>query len=122
MPTQTLTLPVLFRADREDGQLWITAVFPTELGTYDPSTFTIYQHVGQHGSGTRAWYSRTRAAKPAEYRELLKELREIYGRSMGDGDPIIRLRVIQRFGRHYDRVRQEKARALTQRGEDSNHV
>lgn len=98
-------LPVLFRADRLDGELWITAVFPTMAGTHDPNTFTIYQHVGQHGSGTRAWYNRTRAATPAEYAPLLKELRGIYEVSHGDGDPAITLDVVRRMTRKHDAAR-----------------
>jgi len=101
------TLPVLFRADREDGQLWITAVFPTLPGTYDPATFTIYQHIGQHGSGTRGWYNRTRAATPAEYAPLLRELEGIYGTSIHPDDPVISLRVVKRFMRRYDLERRD---------------
>jgi len=102
-------LPVIFRAQREYGQLWITAVFPTLLGTNDPYTFTIYQHIGQHGSATRAWYNRTRRATPAEYAPLLKELRGIYEVSHGENDPIIHLRVVQKMTRQHDRARHQES-------------
>lgn len=108
---KTQTIPVIFRADTEDGRLWVTAVFPTELGTNDPNTFTIYQHIGQHGSATREWYSRTRRATPAEYAPLLKELRGIYGRSV-NGDGVYVLRVVQRMTRAHDRRRREQLARL----------
>ena len=103
--TRRASLPVLFRADRrlEHGRRWITAVFPTLAGTNDPDTFTIYQHIGQHGSATRGWYGRTRAAAPAEYADLLAELRSIYG-SDRYGPPVV-LRVMRRFTRAHDGAR-----------------
>lgn len=66
-------LDVLFR--KRMGE--ITAVFPSECGVneYD---MTCYAHVGQHGSCGLAWYNTTRKAKPAEYADLLAELRCIY--------------------------------------------
>lgn len=67
--------PVLFRAERAGiykGQ--ITAVFPTLPGTNNPATFTVYAHIGQHGTGTRGWYADTRPATPEEYAPLLAEL------------------------------------------------
>jgi hypothetical protein len=111
MPGATLwpTLPVIFRADIENGTLWVTAVFPTLLGTYDSWTFTIYQHIGQHGSGTRAWYNKSRAATPKEYAPLLKELRGIYGRGPGGR---YRLIVTQRMTRKHDDVRKAEAKRL----------
>jgi hypothetical protein len=106
-------LPVLFRAQKENGRLWITAVFPTEPGSNDASTFTIYQHIGQHGIGSRGWYNQTRAAKPAEYAPLLAELRGIYGTSIGEGDPIIELRVVRRFTKYHDTQRRTKLVEMT---------
>lgn len=70
--------PVIFRAEKKGiykGQ--VTAVFPTLPGTYDPSSFGIYAHVGQHGSGSHGWYVETRAAKPEECTELAQELERI---------------------------------------------
>lgn len=96
------SIPVIFRAAVEDGRLWVTAVFPTLLGTDDPATFTIYQPVGQHGSGTRGWYHRTRPATAAEYRSLLAELRQIYERGPGDR---YKLRVRQRMAYQYHEIR-----------------
>lgn len=68
-------LPIIFRAERSDGD--VTAVFPTLPGTcaFD---FTVYAHLGQHGSGDSGWYRSTRPATPAEYAPLLRELRGIY--------------------------------------------
>lgn len=102
------TVPVIFRAQREDGQLWITAVFPSLAGTYDPSTFTVYQHVGQHGSGTLGWYRRTRPATEAEYAPLLAELRGIYETSYGTGDEAYTLRVVKRFSPAHDAERKRQ--------------
>jgi hypothetical protein len=109
----TMQIPVIFRAQKERGQLWVTAVFPIELGTYDPGTFTVYQHIGQHGSGTIEWYRRTRPATPAEYADLLNELRGIYGTSICDGDPIVDLLVTQRMTRRHFRARLQQARDIT---------
>lgn len=106
MPEQ---LPVIFRADREDGQLWVTAVFPSLSGTNDPATFTIYQHVGQHGSADRGWYNRTRAATEEEYRDLLEELRAIYA-------PEYILVRAQRMTARHDAMRSHEIEAMRQGG------
>lgn len=67
--------PVLFRAERAGVYKdQITAVFPTLPGTNNPATFTVYAHVGQHGTGMRGWYADTRPATPEEYAPLLAEL------------------------------------------------
>lgn len=101
-------LPVIFRAQMEDGRLWITAVFPTEPATCTGADdFTIYQHVGQHGAGTLGWYRRTRPATAAEYAPLLAELRGIYETSYGDTDPTVPLVVRHRMARMYTAVRRE---------------
>lgn len=70
-------LDVIFRADRKK-EPEILAIFPSEPGTneYD---MTCYAHVGQHGSCPQTYIYRTRLAKPAEYADLLTELRQIYG-------------------------------------------
>lgn len=70
------SVKVLFRAERTKGGE-VTAVFPTLPGTNDPSSFTIYARVGQHGSGFPRWLQTTRPAKPSEYRDLARELRRI---------------------------------------------
>lgn len=98
-------LAVLFRADRHNGELWITAVFPSLIGTYDPATFTIYQHVGQHGSASFSWYRRTRPATPEEYAPLLAELQRIYA-------PEYDLQVRHKITRWHDQMRQAQARGL----------
>jgi hypothetical protein len=95
--------PVIFRAQREAGTLWITAVFPCEPATLQGDTFTIYQHVGQHGAGSYGWYQRTRAATPAEYADLKRELESApYG---------YRLKVYKRMTRgHREALRAEASR------------
>ena len=82
-------LPVIFRAERS-GQFkgQVTAVFPTQPGTNSPATFTVYAHIGQHGSGSLDWYRTTRPASDAESAPLLAELRGIYGRSLGGEAPV----------------------------------
>ena len=84
--------PVIFRAEKS-GQFKgnVTAVFPCD--DEGRGQFTIYAHVGQHGTGTMGWYQGTRAAKPEEYASLLKELKSIYE----SGDDAVTLKVIQKF-------------------------
>lgn len=89
-------LPIIFRVDSE-----VTAVFPTLPGTNDPNTFTVYAHVGQHGSGCKDWYHGTRAAKEPEYRDLLAELRSIYE----TGPDAVTIQICQRFTRAHDKAR-----------------
>lgn len=78
-PTLTRSeIPVMFRKwpKKEGGD--IDAIFPTIPGTNDPYTCTIYAHVGQHSSGDPvAVIQRTKAAKPSEYTDLMKELHSI---------------------------------------------
>lgn len=69
-------LPVIFRREKSDGS--VTAVFPTLPADVNGRYFTVYAHIGQHGSGSFGWYNETRAAKPDEYADLLQELRGIY--------------------------------------------
>jgi hypothetical protein len=69
----TFETPVVFRKDRGKNPE-ITAVMPCEPADCDGRYMTCYVHVGQHGSCGWEWYHRTRAAKPAEYADLLAEL------------------------------------------------
>lgn len=104
-------LPVIFRAEWNDsektGNVHVTAVFPTLPGTSAPWTATCYAHVGQHGTCSRDWYAGRqhgqRPATPAEYADLLRELRGIYE---SDSDPdAVRLDVRRRWTRRHDDVR-----------------
>lgn len=89
------SLPVMFRVSK-DADREVAAVFPTLPGTNDPSTVTVYAHVGQHGSAPWSYVrDRTRPATEAEYAPLLREVRSIYE---GGPDPV-RLRVVQRATR-----------------------
>ena len=84
--------PVIFRKwpKREGGT--IIALFPCEAGSYDEYTCSSYMHVGQHGiADPRQCINATRAAKPAEYADLQKELESApYG---------YRLKVYRRYQR-----------------------
>ena len=97
-------LPILFRTERSgDAKGEVTAVFPTLPGT-GPYDFTVYAHVGQHGTGGFEWYWATRPARPAEYADLLAELRGIYTERPASapdiyGEPV-ELIVRQRFPRN----------------------
>jgi hypothetical protein len=65
--------PVVFRAERSgDFKGDVTACFPSIPGS--PGLATCYAHVGQHGSYSREWYYKTRAATSEEYADLLAEL------------------------------------------------
>lgn len=119
------TLPVIFRAERNKGAD-VTAVFPTLPHDTQGRYFTIYAHVGQHGAGGFDWYRGTRAAKPEEYADLLRELRGIYGRSLAPGDPVFALLVYKRmnaqhraaFAAEVQRTnRRDRALAARERGE-----
>lgn len=86
--TKRENLPVIFRAERSgDFKGSVTAVFPTLLGT-DWTDFTIYAHVGQHGTGSKAWYEQTRPASPEEYADLYRELRGIYETPPAGEEPV----------------------------------
>jgi len=70
--------PVIFRKwpKREGGD--VIALFPTLVGTMNPYTCDSYEHVGQHGSADPqevVWA--TKPAKPAEYTDLMEELKSI---------------------------------------------
>lgn len=102
MSAQPETLPVIFRADRSgDHKGSVTAVFPTLPGTSDPWTAVCYAHIGQHSACDRGWYATTRAATPAEYAGLLRELRGIYE----EGPDAVRLDIVQRWTAKHDAAR-----------------
>ena len=67
--------PVVFR---KWGDGTIIALFP-DIPTENTGTFvSSYEHMGQHSSADYgAVISRTKPAKPAEYKELKEELEEI---------------------------------------------
>ncbi len=73
--------PVVFRRSRrkepEGLAAEIVAVMPCEPADYEGRHMTCYAHLGQHGACSWEWYNATRAAKPAEYADLLKELESI---------------------------------------------
>lgn len=103
--------PVLFRIPRNkalasiDG---VTAIFPAELGTYDPRTMTCYAQVGQHGACELGpWYYRTRNATPAEYAALRRELES---RPYG-----YRLKIVKRITRKHFAARRAEAARLAGR-------
>lgn len=107
---QREALPVIFRAERS-GEFKgdVTAVFPTLAGT-SRHDFTIYAHVGQHGTGSFDWYRGTRPATPAEYAPLYRELRGIYESSPpGDCEPVT-LAIARRFTSAHDKARRLDAR------------
>lgn len=85
--------PVIFR--KSGGE--ITACLPTIPAS--PGYATCYAHIGQHGSYSYAWYVTTKAAKPAEYEDLLSELRCI-----GYDD-------LQIYARHQSWMRDELCKA-----------
>jgi len=70
-------IPVIFRV--YEGE--VTAVFPTPTGSPDNmySTCQCYTHVGQHGSCSKGFYVKTKAASLDESSDLLSELEGIYG-------------------------------------------
>lgn len=79
MPESIPSLPIIFRASPGgDFKGDVTAVFPTLADDYAGQRFTVYAHVGQHSGGALDWYNSTRPARPAEYADLLAELRGIY--------------------------------------------
>lgn len=68
---------VLFRADRRGIHVGsVTAVFPDE--PYAHGLVMCYASVGQHGACSLMWVREdTRAATPAEYASLARELESI---------------------------------------------
>ena len=70
-------LPVLFRTDTRGFVGAVTAILPTLPA--NPGMHVCYAHLGQHSECSREWlYGVTRRALPAEYADLLAELRDIY--------------------------------------------
>ncbi len=53
----------------------VTALFPLEPGSNSPYDMTCYAHIGQHGAADMLWAREAKAAKPAEYADLARELR-----------------------------------------------
>lgn len=101
-------LPVIFRRFPKNRGGEVIAIFPTVLGTYDPSTFTTYVHVGQHGSGDQSTVNMTKLARPTEDHEaaaLLKELRGIYA-------PEYELVVIERVTKHHRAIREAELKRI----------
>ena len=68
--------PVLFRVPRSPKKHGsdVTAVFPCDPGDMSGLTMSCYAHIGQHSACSYGWYNETRAATPAEYASLKREL------------------------------------------------
>lgn len=112
-------VPVLFRAEKSgDFKGEVTAVFPTICGT-GPDDVQTFAHVGQHGTGSRAWYQTTRAATEAEAAPLRREL---------ESAPYhYKLTPAKRWTPRFDEIRREewkaqrdRARAAAQEGGRAN--
>ena len=96
------TLPVIFRmAKSGEFQFEVTAVFPTLPGDSRTHSVTCCETVGQHSTCGHDWYVTTRAATPAEYAPLLRELQGIYEQ----GDDAVTLKPASRWTRHHDDAR-----------------
>ncbi len=108
--------PVMFRMPRKErvrdhisGKMYwhqdgVVALFPAELGTYDPGTCSSYVHVGQHGSADPGYIHRSRKATPEEYADLKRELESApYG---------YRLKVYSRYQYKFTKAREAQAREL----------
>lgn len=65
---------VIFRKDKKTGE--VIAFF---LESYKNGTLMCYAHNGQHSTAELTYYWTTIKAKPLEYKELEKELIELYG-------------------------------------------
>jgi hypothetical protein len=87
---------VIFRADGPRNKPEITAVFPCEPADLE-GNMSCYAHIGQHSACGFEWYRTTRPAKPAEYADLLAELKN-YG--SGDDKPYANLRIAKRIHAH----------------------
>lgn len=95
--------PVIFRMLRKKNGGCVIALFPTIPGTYDAGTCTDYVHVGQHGSADpHVIINMSRAATPAEYADLKKELEGIGYRP----------RVYQRLQRSFYEARRKELDAI----------
>ena len=107
--TKRPNLPVIFRNEGTAKKPLIVAVFPTEPGTNDWGTFTVYAHMGQHATGTKEWYRSTKAAALGDFVDLYAELRGIYDR---EGDPdAVKLVLTYRFTQAHDEARRAALRA-----------
>jgi hypothetical protein len=62
---------VVFKIEKNGGVL---AVFPFHPGTYDPTTCSVYAHIGQHSVACWNYVTGLRNAKPGQYAGLLAEL------------------------------------------------
>lgn len=97
---------VIFRKWPESEGGDVIAIFPEEPGTNDPYTCTMYERVGQHGSGDPSGViRRTKPAKPSEYADLKRELGRIG----------YKLEVIQRTSSSMLEVRRRKLREMGKR-------
>ena len=65
---------VIFRVFKEGD---VIALFPAISDSLNGYLCSSYQHIGQHGSATPDLVQNTRLAKPAEYADLLAELKKI---------------------------------------------
>ena len=89
-------LPVIFRVIHGE----VLALFPTL--PYKGNTpwgypyITCYAQVGQHGEALRSATQDGRLATPAEYADLLRELRGIYENPHFAGDEVVTLKVVSR--------------------------
>ncbi len=104
------TLEVMFRK-YTDKSAEVLAVFP--YTAHDSSGFLVacYAHFGQHGSAHMAHVmAATRPAKPEEFAELHRELKQIYEQSKFPRDPVFKLRIIKRRSSKRMRKARKKAR------------
>lgn len=69
--------PVIFKLEHGPHARGAFAVFPTLPGTMNPDTMTCYAHIGQHGSCCSQYVREAKPAKPADYADLIKELKSI---------------------------------------------
>ena len=70
--TNTSTSPIRVKFVWFQGEL--TALFPDDKGN---ENITCYAHIGQHGTAAPS-LMRCKRATPAEYKNLLRELTQIY--------------------------------------------
>lgn len=97
---------VIFRKWPESEGGDVIAIFPEEVGDASPYTCSMYEHVGQHGSGDPSGViQRTKLAKPSEYADLKRELGRIG----------YKLEVIARTSSSMLEVRRKKLREMGKR-------
>jgi len=88
-----MATPVIFRKwpKKEGGD--VIALFPTLVGNMDPYTCMSYMQLGQHSSADpQEVVQATEPAKPAEYADLLAELK-----SVGYDDLVVYKKLLYRF-------------------------